>query len=292
MARIRSVHPGLFRDELFVQLSDSAQILFVGLGTFADDQGMFPWKPHTIKMELRADSLLPVEPLLAEMEALNLIRKFTVKGREYGAIRNFRKHQRPKTPNSIHPITLEIRIYVALDAPVSEIPVDDARPFPPKEEMPPQMEDVGVGEGVGGNPPKPPKGGERFGEFWSVYPHRGGHPDPEAPARTEFLRALESGCSVDAIVAGAGAYAAAIRADSVEPRYVLTAKKWLRGGCWDGSKPQLRPDAPPQLAEHYGLRRALDRFRESGFWMAEVFGPKPGEPGCRIPRDLLVEKVA
>lgn len=147
------------------------------------------------------------------------------------------------------------------------------------------------GEGLD-KPPIPPRGAERFAEFWKAYPHRGDHPDPEAPARVEFLRALENGCSVDAIIAGAGAYAAAIRADSVEPRYVLTAKKWLRGGCWDGAKPQLRADAPAEVTEHYALRRALDRFRENGFWMPEVYGPKPGEPGCRIPRDLLVEKVA
>ena len=53
MARIRSVHPALFTDESFVSLSDSAQIFWVGLWCEADDQGVFEWKPLTLKMRTR-----------------------------------------------------------------------------------------------------------------------------------------------------------------------------------------------------------------------------------------------
>lgn len=120
MARIRSVHPGLFTDEQFVELSADAQIFLVGLGTQADDQGVFEWKPGTLRMRLRPTKDGSVEDLLAELETRKLIRSYEIDGRKYGAVRNFRKHQKPKKPNSTYPTTDEIRTYVGLQDKNSE----------------------------------------------------------------------------------------------------------------------------------------------------------------------------
>jgi hypothetical protein len=140
MARIRSVHPGLFTDEAFVGLSSDAQIFLIGLWTEADDQGVFEWKPVSLRMRLRPTKDGAVDGLLREMEAANIIRSFEIDGRRYGAVRNFRKYQRPKSPNAIHHITDDIRTYVGLAQSISEI--DDAKP-PETSEIPPQMEDGG-----------------------------------------------------------------------------------------------------------------------------------------------------
>src|ERR1700722_3074478 len=105
MARIRSVHPGLFTDEAFMGLSSDAQVFLIGLWTEADDQGMFEWKPLTLRMRLRPTKDGDVDPILSELEAAQCIKMFEISGRKYGAIRNFRKFQKPKTPNAIHPIT-------------------------------------------------------------------------------------------------------------------------------------------------------------------------------------------
>ena len=45
MARIRSVHPGLWTDEAFVSVSMTARLLAIGLWNQCDDQGAFEWKP-------------------------------------------------------------------------------------------------------------------------------------------------------------------------------------------------------------------------------------------------------
>jgi hypothetical protein len=154
MARIRSVHPGLFTDEAFAGLSCDAQMLLIGIWTEADDQGVFEWKPVTLRMRLRPTKDGAVEPLLAELVEGDCIRQFEVAGRKYGAVRNFRKYQRPKKPNAVHPMTPEIGIYVALNG-VSSEPDDDEgeastepktvkpTPVPPKGEIAPQMEDGG-----------------------------------------------------------------------------------------------------------------------------------------------------
>ncbi len=136
MSRIRSVHPGFFTDERMVETSMGARMLFIGLGIEADDKGIFEWKTLTLKMRIFPADNLDVGELLSELLAADAVRNYEIGGRHFGAIRNFRKFQKPKTPNDIHPITDEMRNYVGLTEPTSE-------PFPPKEEKPFQMEDGG-----------------------------------------------------------------------------------------------------------------------------------------------------
>jgi hypothetical protein len=134
MARIRSVHPGLFTDEIFVSLSAFARLLFIGIWTECDDRGAFEWKPVTLKMRLLPVDNSDVGALLAELRLANAVRYYELDGRQYGAVRNFCKYQRPKKPNYIHPIDDDFPTYVALSHRSSE-------PVLQKGEIAPQMED-------------------------------------------------------------------------------------------------------------------------------------------------------
>lgn len=111
MARIRSIHPGLFTDEAFVSLSPAAQVLWIGLWCEADDQGVFEWKPTMLKMRILPASTALIDPLLAELENANCIRAYSAGGRRYGVIRNFVRHQRPKAPKEVHPLPPELLNY-------------------------------------------------------------------------------------------------------------------------------------------------------------------------------------
>ena len=63
MPRIRSVHPGQWTDENFVSCRPTARLLALGLRNEADDQGIFEWKPLTLKMRLfAADINQPPRP--------------------------------------------------------------------------------------------------------------------------------------------------------------------------------------------------------------------------------------
>lgn len=147
MSRIRSVHPGFFTDEDLVSCSVTARMLFIGLGVEADDKGLFEWKPLTIKMRIFPADHVMVDELLAELVNVGAIKQYEIDGRKYGAIKNFRKFQKPKTPNDIYPATAEILAFVGLS---SEPKADEEGPlppngetFPPKGEKSPQMEDGG-----------------------------------------------------------------------------------------------------------------------------------------------------
>lgn len=140
MSRIRSVHPGLFTDEGFASVSMAARMLIIGLWTEAWDDGVFEWKPLTIKMRIFPADSLKVEPLLDELVEAGVICAFDRDGKRFGAIRNFCKFQRPKKPNSSGDIPSHISKYVALEARSSE-PVPNQ--YRTSSEIAPQMEDGG-----------------------------------------------------------------------------------------------------------------------------------------------------
>jgi hypothetical protein len=135
MARIRSIHPGLFTDDAFMSASSQARVLLLGLWTEAWDDGVFEWKPVTLKARVLPVDNVNIPALLSELTSLNFIRQFSFDHKQYGAIRNFRKFQRPKKPNSSGVLPAEFRTYVGLSQ----------RHDVTGTEIPPQMEDEGEG---------------------------------------------------------------------------------------------------------------------------------------------------
>lgn len=140
MARIRSLHPGQATDEDFVALSFEARLFALHLRCEADDNGVFEWKPTGLKMKIFPADNVDVDAILAELVDHRQIIAFEYGDKKYGAIRNFRKWQRPKKPTASHPLPDEFRSYVALDDNSSE-------PVPHQvgtsTEKSPQREDVG-----------------------------------------------------------------------------------------------------------------------------------------------------
>ena len=140
MARIRSIHPGLFTDENFMSASIAARMLLIGIWTEAFDDGVFEWKPITLKARIFPVDAVAVPELLTELEGLNFIKKFEVDGKSYGVIRNFCKWQRPKKPNSSGVLPNELMLFAAYSENGSE-PVPNQ--FRTGGEKSPQMEDGG-----------------------------------------------------------------------------------------------------------------------------------------------------
>lgn len=151
MARIRSIHPSFFTDEAVVSCGALARLLYIGLWTDADDQGLFEWKPLQIKMRLLPGDNADTSELLSELLEAGLVAEFTLEGKRFGAIRDFRTYQRPKKPNSVHVLPAEWRTFVGLGDASSEPDSPETGPspepvphrFPTEGEKSPQMEDGG-----------------------------------------------------------------------------------------------------------------------------------------------------
>jgi hypothetical protein len=144
MSRIRSIHPGLWTDEAFVTLSPMARLLFMGIWNECDDMGSFAWAPLTLKMRILPADSADAAALLEEMIAAEIVLRYELAGKTYGAVRNFCQYQRPKKPGSTHPQTDEVREWVNLNARTVR---DGGEPVPNQSEtaseLPRQMKDGG-----------------------------------------------------------------------------------------------------------------------------------------------------
>lgn len=107
MARIRSIHPEQWVDEEFATGSPLARLVAIGVRNFADDNGVFEWKPLKLKMQILPADNCDMAALLGELVASGQIKRYEVDGRAYGIIRNFTKYQRPKKPMAWYPLPSE-----------------------------------------------------------------------------------------------------------------------------------------------------------------------------------------
>lgn len=145
MARIRSIHPGLWTDEGFMSASSHARLLLIGLWTEAWDDGVFEWKALTLKARIFPADNVDVGALLVELENLEFVRRFQVDGKEFGALRNFQKYQRPKKPNSSGVLPDDLRSWVASSEPIPNQSRTSGEKSPQMEDGGWRMED---GEGI------------------------------------------------------------------------------------------------------------------------------------------------
>lgn len=99
MSRIRTIKPEFFRHELLQDLESSHKgkypmLVFVGLWTQSDKQGVFPWKPRILKLDILPFINFDMETTLKILLESGLIRKFEADGKYYGFIPSFTSHQR------------------------------------------------------------------------------------------------------------------------------------------------------------------------------------------------------
>jgi hypothetical protein len=196
MARIRSIHPGIYTDEAWASVSIPARWLAKGICTEADDNGVFEWKPLQLKMRIFPADAVDMVAMLSELEGAGIVMRFEGEGRALGALKNFCKYQRPRKPKAWFPITDHVRQFVALgcDDPVltddeaapvpqkSVLTPVEVKPVPTKSEKSPQMEDGGgkrekkEGEANASLSPLATKRPypESFEAAWKAYPHTKG----------------------------------------------------------------------------------------------------------------------
>lgn len=155
-------------------------------------------------------------------------------------------------------------------------------------------------------PPSPPKGGSSptpkisksdcdaaFERFRQAYPRRDGSQDwPKA--RETFDRALKAGIEAGAIIAGAARYAEGVRKRGEDgSRFVKQARTWLNGRLWEEftgtDEPSLTAEQrPPGWPDRLPPPDACFSAWSRGTWPG-AWGAAPGDPGCRLPADVIAE---
>lgn len=266
MSRIRSIHPGLWTDEAFMGLSAFARLLFIGLWNEAYDDGVFEWKPLTLKARIFPVDSVDVPSLLAELVAADCVRSCG----KYGLIRNFRHFQRPKKPNSSGMLQAKDHEYVGLVLNQS----------PTSSELDEQMEDVGGSkEDEEKDPPVAPQGGGAgvlFDEIVSIFP-RSPHFN-EIKAKRAFIRlSPEDQASLHSKALAFGPWWTAEQATRNRTvadglRFAPTLDKWISDGAWRSFDQRAGPAAItlPVLHQDDPLVAAIERIRGKPI----IFGTK------------------
>jgi hypothetical protein len=284
MARIRSVHPGLFTDEHYAVLSLAGRELLKGLWTESDDQGVFEWKPVSIKMRIFPLDTVDVPALLSELEK-HWIMKFEVDGRAYGACRNFCKYQRPQKPKHVHPLPVEHHAFVRLgyksrgaEQDAAEqggsgtSPVSEENEYGTDKRKPGQMEEGGGKRKRNGS--SEPDG---FEAFYQAYPKHEGR----GKAKAAYVAALKK---TDAATLLQAAQAFRRKQEGENPKYIPLPASWLSAERWTDEGLLHGPPDDTADIDDWRIRQRV--FRESGRW-SDNWGPRPGTEGCKCPRELM-----
>lgn len=98
MPRIRNTKPEFFRHEGLQDLEVSnpgkyPMLVFSGLWTQADKNGVFPWKPRSLKLDILPFLPFEMADTLELLAGAGFIERFDHDGEQYGYILKFQAHQ-------------------------------------------------------------------------------------------------------------------------------------------------------------------------------------------------------
>lgn len=106
MARIRSVKPEYWTSEQVMNMSRDARLLFIGLWTFCDDNGIHPASALSLKAEVLPGDTLTADQVMVfidEMIEQGLVEEYEAHGRAFWRVTGWRRHQRIDQPTFRHP---------------------------------------------------------------------------------------------------------------------------------------------------------------------------------------------
>jgi hypothetical protein len=128
---------------------------------------------------------------------------------------------------------------------------------------------------------------EGFAPWYAAYPK---HVDRLEAAKA-FTRLMRSGAiTLEALMAATSRYA--VKVANTEKRYIKAPSVWINKGSYldepDGGSEHAPAPIDPRTFTDAQWRK---RLTDTTVWMKE-WGPKPGEPGCFVPSNLILTPVS
>lgn len=123
-----------------------------------------------------------------------------------------------------------------------------------------------------------------FESLWVTYPHVQGRSSKKA-AHAQWVK-LAAADRSDFVLA-VGAFPASPQAKRDGGQFVPAMERWVAKGQWRDFVPTATPEpAEPKTAEMGEWAEAM-KLWAIGKWNSTAWGPRPGEPDCRVPVDVL-----
>jgi len=255
--RIRSIKPEFWRSQDVSALALEDRLLFIGLWSYVDDNGVGFDRNSVIAAELFADDLerdprdtfARVSRGLLKLSEALLITRYSVEGRHFLYITNWKKHQRIDKP---------AKDRYPLPTCANAVPRDSlATPSRgPRETLAPGTGEQGSrGTGEEGRTPSSDKSDQtdpdRFEEFWDAYDKKVGR---KAAVQKYRLALRKPGVTPDLLIAAATSYVAYVKSEGKHPTFTKHPESWLNGEHWNDERtartqPQTRIGAHMALVE-------------------------------------------
>jgi hypothetical protein len=171
--RARNIKPSIFSNETLGDCGPIATLLFVGLWTIADREGLLDDRPRRIKAQVLPYYDADVDALLDTLHSAGFIRRYTVDGGAYICVTNFSKHQRPHTNEAASTIPpppppgLVTKVASACNQGEKDLQPRESSRVVSGIRYPVS----GINEEGSADPT--PDADDRFTEWWALYPHYG-----------------------------------------------------------------------------------------------------------------------
>lgn len=95
MARMRTIKPGFFENDLLAEVDPLGRLLFAGLWTQADRRGRLEDRPKKLKAVILPYDSCDADALLDQLAQRGFIVRYEISGAKYIQVSNFSRHQSP-----------------------------------------------------------------------------------------------------------------------------------------------------------------------------------------------------
>lgn len=241
--RIRSIKPEFWRSLDIAALSIEDRLLFIGLWSYVDDNGVGVDRVPIIAAELFADDLSrdPRETLgrvsdgIGRLSECGLVQRYSDSSRDYLAVTNWERHQRIDKPNKPRyplPTSENVTIRETLATP-SRNSRETPAPGTGEQgnrgtESSPDGERVQSGSNRLNEPPATSEYPAAFERWWATYPRKQG----KRKALAEWRRATKR-IGRDELVTKTKTFATFHAREGTDKQFIPLPTTWLNRDGWD-----------------------------------------------------------
>lgn len=125
---------------------------------------------------------------------------------------------------------------------------------------------------------------EWWPRFWEAYPRR----EDKQRALKKWREAINAGADPENLALCAEAYAARCEKEKREMTFIRLPATWLNNKNWADFQDEVDA-ANDTWTEDDNWRVRMRIYSERGIWPADVYGARPGQPGCCCPPNIIQE---
>lgn len=267
MARARNIKPGFFTNDVLGELAPLARLLFAGLWTLCDREGRVQDRPKKIKAEVLPYDDCDADALLQDLHNAGFILRYTAGDVRLIQVLKWAEHQNPHVKEA--PSTLPAPDKHGASTVLEQ---GKASPEPERAGLIPDSGFLIPDTSAPAAPPptvKKKEAGypEAFEAAWGAYPPRSGRSKPDA--FKAWSARVKEGADPQSILAGAKRYAAYVRANSTEDKYIKQPATFFGPGLhfqseWavsGGGATTPTPKQPDDAARYLNDDRTSDEIK-------------------------------